>query len=170
MKKVLMLMAIAVLSTSAFAQNKNKEKETVVTKTSVTDNKGTEVSTKAVTQTKKQEIHVDADYPNQVNQTMVTTPVKVSTDVSYDFAGNRFRFLNQKDKDGYRLMTIKDNATQEEYAVIKPTSQNGYYILSKDGQSSFGYFNENGNFVVERYDPASDDVILDIYRLHMKDE
>ncbi len=91
-------------------------------------------------------------------------------DVNYGYNGNRFKFINQKDEDGYRLMTVKDNATQEEYAIIKPTSQNGYYIMSQDGKSSFGYFNANGNFVVERYDSKLGAIVSDVYKLEMKDD
>ncbi len=165
MKKILMIIALAAVTTG-FAQ-KNKEKETIVTKTSVTDNKGTEVATKSVTQTKKEAIDLKASDAGQVNQKMVVKPIETDTQVNYDFDGNRFRFLSQKDKDGYRLMTLKDNATQEEYAIIKPTSQNGYYILSKQGESSFGYFNEKGNFVVERYDPNTDTVVSEVFKLEM---
>src|SRR5690606_23737805 len=106
---------------------------------------------------------------NKVNQTVIMEPAEVNTTVSYDFEGERFQFINQEDREGYRLMTIKDNAQDKEYAIIKPTTQNGYYIISKDGKSSFGYFNDEGNFVVERYDEKADKVISDVYRLNKKD-
>ncbi len=157
--------------TTAFAQeNKNEKKETVVTKTAVKSEKGTEVSTKAVTNTEKQVITLADTDANQTNQTMVTEPAEISSDVNYGYDGNRFKFINQKDENGYRLMTVKDNATQEEYAIIKPTSQKGYYILSKDGTSSFGYFNTDGNFVVERYDATNDVMVSNIYKLEMNKE
>lgn len=154
--------------TSAFAQeNKNKEKETVVTKTTVTDNQGSKTASKAVSNTRKQSVSLSQEDKNKVNQQIVMSPVEVDTDVSYGFEGNRFQFLSQKDEEGYRLMTVRDNAKDEEYAIIKPTSQDGYYILSKEGKSSFGYFNEDGNFVVERYDPARDEIVSDVYKLQM---
>ncbi len=167
MKKILIVLALAAFTTGIAQENRNEKKETVVTKTAVKSEKGTEVSTKAVTQTQKQVIALDASEANQTNQSIQMEPVKVNTEVSYDYDGNRFKFLNQKDEDGYRLMTIKDNATQEEYAVIKPTSQNGYYIMSQQGKSSFGYFNADGNFVVERYDPDLDVIVSEIYKLEM---
>lgn len=170
MKRLLLIAALAAF-TGSFAQvNKNTEKETVVTKTAVTDSEGTKVATKAVTRTKKQALDLAESEAGEVNQSVVMDPVKVDTDVRYDFEGNRFQFLNQKDHEGYRLMTVKDNATNEEYAIIKPTSQNGYYIMSRDGKSSFGYFNTEGNFVVERYDPKLDVIVSDVYRLDMKSD
>jgi|TARA_R110000823_G_scaffold311448_1_gene437061 hypothetical protein len=172
MKKAMLLLAMVSFSVT-FAQvdkNTNTEKQTVVTKTSVTDDKGTDTATKAVTQTKKEVLSLKDSDANQTNQSVVMKPIEVDTDVTYDYEGNRFKFLNQKDEEGYRLMTIKDNATNEEYAVIKPTSQNGYYIMSQDGRSSFGYFNADGNFVVERYDAKTDAIISEVYKLNVKSD
>lgn len=167
MKKLIIVFALAAFS-SAFAQeNKNKEKQTVLTNTTVTDNKGSKTSTKTISNTKKQVIDLDKNDANKVNQNIVMKPIEVDTDVNYGFEGNRFQFISQEDKEGYRLMTVRDNAKQEEYAIIKPTSQNGYYILSKEGNSSFGYFNDDGNFVVERYDAKLDAIVNDVYKLEM---
>ncbi|MDP2687163.1 MAG: hypothetical protein Q8O62_08070 [Aequorivita sp.] len=167
MKKVLIVFALAAFTTGFAQENKNEKQETVVTKTAVKSEIGTDVSTKAVTKTEKQVITLADSDANQTNQTMVMEPTNVNTDVNYGYDGNRFKFISQKDENGYRLMTVKDNATHEEYAIIKPTSQQGYYILSKDGSSSFGYFNAEGNFVVERYDAEKDAIISDIYMLEM---
>ncbi len=169
MKQLILILALAVFS-SGFAQvNTNKKKETVVTKTAVKDNKGTEVSSKAVSISEQQKLKLQAANPNQTNQEVVMSPMEVDTDVTYGYEGNRFKFLSQKDEEGYRLMNVRDNATQEEYAIIKPTSQNGYYIYSQKGKTSFGYFNEDGNFVVESYDPQAKAVVSQIYKLQTQD-
>ncbi len=167
MKKVLIVFALAAFTTGFAQENKNQKQETVVTKTAVKSEKGIDVSTKAVTQTEKQVITLAENDANQTNQTMVMEPTKVNTDVNYGYDGNRFKFISQKDEVGYRLMTVKDNATQEEYAIIKPTSQEGYYILAKDGTSSFGYFNADGNFVVEHYDAEKEAIVSYVYKLEM---
>lgn len=168
MKKVLIIFALAAFTTGFAQENKNTKQETTVTKKSVKSDKGVDVSTKAVTKTEKQILSLEDVNANKTNQNVVMKPAEVDTDVSYGYDGNRFKFISQKDENGYRLMTVRDNATQEEYAIIKPTSQNGYYILSKDGTSSFGYFNADGNFVVERYDAKQDAVVSDVYKLDMK--
>lgn len=170
MKKTLLIIALAAFTAGFAQENKNKKTETTITKTAVKSEIGTEVSTKAVTQTQKQVLALDDSDSNQTNQSVVMMPAKINTEVSYGYDGNRFKFLSQKDKDGYRLMTVKDNATQDEYAIIKPTSQNGYYIMSRDGTSSFGYFNADGNFVVERYDANLDAIVSDVYKLQMKSD
>src|SRR5690554_2470517 len=162
MKKIALIFALAAFTTGFAQKNLNTQKETVITKTEVKDNKGTTESTKAVSIKKNQKVKLSAADVKKTNQNIVMTPVEVNTEVTYGYDGNRFQFLNQKDKEGYRLMTIKDNKTREEYAVIKPTSQNG--------QSSFGYFNEEGNFVVESYNPKTDAVEYQIYKMHLKDD
>ena len=172
MKKAILLLAMVSFSVT-FAQvdkNTNTQKQTVVTKTTVTDAKGTDTATKAVTQTKKEVLTLKDSDASQTNQSVVMKPIVVDTDVTYSYDGNRFKFLSQKDENGYRLMTIKDNATNEQYAVIKPTSQNGYYIMSQDGKSSFGYFNADGNFVVERYDAKTDAIVSEVYKLNVKSD
>lgn len=168
MRKLLLIFALAAFTTGFAQENTNTKKETVVTKKSVKSDLGVDVSTTAETKTEKQTINLDQSDANMTNQTMVMSPTQVDTDVNYSYDGNRFKFLNQKDEKGYRLMTVKDNATDQEYAIIKPSTQNGYYILSKDGTSSFGYFNKDGNFVVERYDAKLDAVVSDIYKMEMK--
>lgn len=156
--------------TSVFAQVKNTEKETLTSKTTVKDNEGTRISKKNVTTSKSQALQLSEDDANKVNQDMTLQPTQVNTEVSYDYDGNRFQFMNQKDKEGYRLMTIRDNAKNEEYAVIKPTSRNGFYIISKNGKSSFGHFNDEGNFVVESYDEKADKVVPTVYKLVQEKE
>ncbi|HLW31857.1 MAG TPA: hypothetical protein VKX40_06325 [Aequorivita sp.] len=167
MKKILLIFALAAFTTGFAQENKNKTSETVVTKTITTDSKGSDVKTQAVKETKEQVIALDASEANQTNQAIVMKPAEVDTEVTYGYDGNRFKFLSQKDEKGYRMMTVKDNKTQEEFAIVKPSTQNGYYILSQKGESSFGYFNADGNFVVERYDPKTDAIVSEIYRLQM---
>ncbi|WP_310991814.1 hypothetical protein [Aequorivita marina] len=167
MKKVLIVIALAAFTTGFAQKNKNTKKETVITKEAVKSTKGVDVSEKTKTVTSKQAMTLEDSDANKTNQNVVMKPIEVDTEVSYGYDGNRFQFINQKDEDGYRMMTVRDNASKEEYAIIKPTTQNGYYILSKDGTSSFGYFNEDGNFVVERYDAKNDAVVSDVYKLQM---
>lgn len=168
MKKLILIFALAAFTTGFAQENKNTKKETIVTKKSVKSDLGVDVSTKAETKTEKQTIKLDQAEANMTNQNMVMSPTEVDTDVNYSYDGNRFKFLNQKDEKGYRMMTVRDNATDQEYAIIKPSTQNGYYILSKDGTSSFGYFNADGNFVVESYNAATDAVEQIIYKMEMK--
>lgn len=167
MRKLMIIFALAAFTTGFAQDNKNTKKETMVTKKTSKNDKGVDVSSKSETKTEKQTLSLEKADANKTNQNVIMSPSEVDTDVSYGYEGNRFKFINQKDENGYRMMTVKDNATQEEYAIIKPSTQNGYYILSQDGTSSFGYFNEDGNFVVERYDAKQDAVVSDVYKMEM---
>ena len=88
-----MLLLAMVSFSVTFAQvdkNTNTQKQTVVTKTTVTDDKGTDTATKAVTQTKKEVLSLKDSDANQTNQSVVMKPIEVDTDVTYDYDGNPF--------------------------------------------------------------------------------
>lgn len=166
MKKFLILTAF-LIGVIGFAQErKNTESESVITRQTIKDNQGTKTLTKTESQTKNQRMRLAEEDRNKTNQTVIMDPIEVNTDISYDFDGNRFQFLSQEDKEGYRLMTVRDNVTDQEYALIKPSSQPGYYIISKEGQSSFGYFDEEGNFVIESYDSSKDRVVTEVFKIN----
>jgi|TARA_R100000306_G_scaffold33100_1_gene34534 hypothetical protein len=165
MKKILIVFALAAFTTAFAQENKNEKTETTTTKTYVKDSKGVDVKTKKVKKTKDQAVELKNDSADKTNFSTVMKDTEVKTDVSYGYNGNRYKFINQKDRDGYRLMTVQDQATQKEYAIIKPSSQNGYYIMSQDGDESFGYFNTEGDFVVEKYDDKNDVVVKNIYKI-----
>ncbi len=166
MKKVLMIFALAAFTTAFAQENKNEKTETVVTKTSVKDSKGTDVATKEVTKSEKQVVALNSNDANQTNQEVVPTPVQVNTDVNYSNDGRNYTF--QTAPVGYKMMT-SDAGAVKDYAIVRPSSQKGYYIMSQDGNSSFGYFNQNGDFVVEHYDAASDAIISTVYQLQVKE-
>lgn len=166
MKKFLILTAFLIGVTGFAQERKNTESESVITRQTIKDNQGTKTLTKTESQTKNQRMRLAEEDRNKTNQTVIMDPIEVNTDISYDFDGNRFQFLSQEDKEGYRLMTVRDNVTDKEYALIKPSSQPGYYIISKEGQSSFGYFDEEGNFVIESYDSSKDRVVTEVFKIN----
>ena len=163
-----MIIALAGFTTVFAQENKNEKKETVVTKTRVTDNKGVDVSTKEVTKTEKQVIALEGSDIAKTNQNIVMLPTEVNTDVNYSNNGVNYMFENQ-DK-GYKMLTQNDSETLDDFAIIRPSTQKGYYIMSQDGNNSFGYFNQNGNFVVESYDPVTDNVTSTIYKLEIQEK
>jgi len=99
MKKVLTIIALAAFTTVFAQDNKNKKQETITTKTAVKSEKGVDVSTKAVTKTQKQAISLSEKDANRTNQEMVVQPETINTEVNYGYEGNRFKFINQRDKD-----------------------------------------------------------------------
>lgn len=168
MKKIAFILALATFSMSYAQENKNEKKETVVTKTTVQNSKGEEVSTKAVTKTEEQVIALERSDANMTNQNITMLPTKVDTNVTYSNDGVDYSFEAQNK--GFKMMSRDDVNNSEDFAILRPSSQKGYYIMSQDGVSSFGYFNQNGNFVVESYDETSDSIVTTVYELQVKDK
>ncbi|OAB78116.1 hypothetical protein [Cochleicola gelatinilyticus] len=165
MKKIALIIAMGAFTVGFAQDNKNEMKKTEVVKTKVTTNKGTDVNTKSMTTTESQEIALKNSSMDRTNFETKMLPSKADTKISYSTSdGNRYMFKNQND--GYKMMMMKDN-TPNEYALLKPSTQNGYYIISNTEGNSFGYFNQDGNFIVEKYDPESDRVIITTFAADM---
>jgi hypothetical protein len=164
MKKILLIFALAAFVTGGFAQVENEKTETVVTKTTTSDSQGKAVKTKEVTKTEIQDKAL-TDFDGKHNFNTVMLPTEVNTDVDYDYDGVSYRF--RPVKPGYAIIDL--NRDDTEYARIYPSTQDGYYIYIKDGRSSLGYFNEDGDFVVEAYDPDNDGVMNYRYKIDLDD-
>lgn len=165
MKKILIVFALAGF-TSVFAQeNKSEQTETVTTKVKVKDNTGIHTDVKEVTRTETQPIKLDPKDAGKMDQDYDLGPTKVQTDVSYNSSDHNYIFENEKN--GYKVYDTKAG-DKKDFAILRPTSVKGYYIMSQEGDNAFGYFNENGSFVVERYNPSTDAVEKTIYKLEMQ--
>ncbi len=165
MKKVLMIFALAAFTTS-FAQVNNSEMtETVTTKVVVKDNQGVKVDTKEVTTKASQPIKLDPADAGKTDQDYYVGPTRIQTDVSYNSDTRSYMFENE-DK-GYKVYDYK-SGEKKDYAILRPTSQKGFYIMSQEGNNSFGYFNQDGDFVVENYNSATDSVEKTVYKIEMK--
>lgn len=161
MKQIMVILAI-IAFTSGFAQeNELKKSETTITKTTVVNDKGAEVSTKAVTDTEKQTITIQGQV-DRSNFNTTLTPVTSNSEVSYNNNGTNYTF--ESEDNGFKLMALVNNMPNE-YAIIRPSARDGYYICSQNGDNAISYFDANGNFVVESYDVENDAVISTIYKL-----
>lgn len=159
MKKIMILAALAIFSTG-IAQNTNEKEVKTTKKTVVTDSEGVDVKTKTVKTETNTDIALGKRTSSQ-NFNTVMRPTTVSTDVDYNYDGISYRFTPYG-KGYYLVDSTKDNA---KVARLYPTSQKGYYIYTQDGKNSFGYFNAEGDFVVESYDPDNDGVMNYIYKI-----
>ncbi|QNJ98653.1 hypothetical protein [Constantimarinum furrinae] len=169
MRKLILTALLLASGSMLFAQEtqtENEKKETTVTKTTVKDSKGVDVQTKEVTKTETQDMALK-NFDGTHNFDTQMLPTKVNTDVDFSNDGVTYRFA-PRETSGYNLMTYAENDVMTPYATLRPSSQAGYYILTQDGVSSFGYFNQNGNFVVESYDPESDSIVTTLYTLDVK--
>lgn len=167
MKKLMIVLALAAFTTTYAQETKNKNKKTTTTvvKTAVEDSDGVEVSTKEVTKTRSQKLALN-DFDGTHNFNTVMRPVNTSTDVDYYNDGVMYRFVPQDQ--GYYIVNTKTN--NKKFARVFPTSQKGYYIYSENGNNAFGYFNEDGDFVIESYDPDGDGVMNYVYKLNIDED
>ncbi len=172
MKKLALMIAVLVGGT-AFAQDtniENEQTETVVTKSTVKTDKGTDVSTKTETKTKTEDIALTTVKGNtgDVNYNYTMKPTEVDSETVYYHDGKAYRFTS--DEQNYAMVVVDKNDAIKPIATLRPSTQKGYYILTENGTSKFGYFNANGNFVVESYDPDNDTLVTTVYTINVTPE
>lgn len=174
--KTLLLSAIAFLfSINIEAQNTNLKTETTTTTRTKKDENGVHKTVKSEVTKEVQNIELEKERPHTVNiptkdsPVMVTTTTKITNpdgstrtvDVDrssyYEFNGNKYKL--DLDSSGY-LMTFGDSKP----ALLRKTSTNSYIYRLKD-KIAVGYFDTNGNLIIETYDDKSDKVSLEKFMI-----
>lgn len=168
MKKLIIIFALAAFTTgySQVDRNTNTQETTIVKKTYIDDGKGIDVETQKATISKQRQLALQNTDVNKTNYSVRMTPLTVNTDYEYSNNNNKYSFL--PNNDGYSLMEVQDNTINNEVAKLRPLGQKGYYLFSKDGETSVGYFNQYGNFVVESFDSENNTVSTTIFTLDEK--
>jgi hypothetical protein len=129
-----------------------------------------------VTTKKEQEIKTVQRKGNTPDGDKVETPVKVTKtiEISSDsdpFNGNTekivyYNYNDEKysftsDNDGF-LMTLPEN---DSYGQARKSASNHFYLMTISGHQGVGYFDSNGNFVVEYYDKDNDMMVMQSYEM-----
>jgi hypothetical protein len=174
--KTILIGALALLfSVQSQAQNKNVKSEVKTTVTTIKDSKGEQklVKTQEIKETQNIELK-DAD-SNALNKEIKQTPVQVTAitavtangvtnivDVDrsayYNYNGQKYQVSLAET--GYNMYL----PNKEKTAVLRKTSNNNY-IYSTKSKTSFGYFNADGNLVLESYDPETDKITSEIFEM-----
>ncbi|MHA3787822.1 hypothetical protein ACX0HA_06375 [Flavobacterium hauense] len=151
--------------------NKNVTEETKTTTVTVQNGSTPKTVTKTEKTSTQQNIELkDAESkklnkdvkptPTQVISTTTVSgtgvPTQVSSSSYYTMDNARYQFVT--DASGYRIST-PDNSN---YAIIRKAANNNYIYKTKD-RTSIGYFDTNGNFVVESYDDKTDGITIQTY-------
>jgi hypothetical protein len=175
MKTIALGMFAFLLSMELQAQNQNKQTETITTTTTVKDNKGERKLVKKEEIKEVQDIQLK-DVPEgtlntdiQPSATQVTATTKVSVDgqermidvdrsAYYSYNGEKYQVA--LDKVGYS-MTSSNNSKP---TYLRRTSTNNYIYKNND-KFSVGYFDANGNLVLETYDEKMDKMTVEVYSL-----
>ncbi len=175
MKTFIIGIAAALFCVNASAQNRNVTDVSKTTTTTIKDSEGEKQLVKTQNTKEVQNVELqDANSPalnkdvkpspvQVTSTTQVTMPdgttrtVDVDRSAYYSLGGSRYKV--SMDNSGYSL---NEGTTGKRAGVLRRTSNNNYIYRSKD-KTSFGYFDANGNLVLETYDDKSDKVIVETY-------
>lgn len=169
------LLAI-VFSANSFAQNTNIQQEVKTTTTTIKDSDGEKKIIKKEKIQEVQDIELKDAESKALNKEMKETPVKVTstTEVTVDGVtrtvdvdrsayylgdnGNKYQVAT--DKTGYSV-TIPNT---KKPALLRRTSNDNYIFVNK-GKTSVGYFDKDGNLILETYDEKTDKMQLEKFIL-----
>ncbi|MDI5888062.1 MULTISPECIES: hypothetical protein [Flavobacterium] len=173
MKTLILGMVAFLFSVNIQAQNKNVKSEIKTTVTTVKNSDGQKKSVKTQEVKEIQKIELKDAESNALNKERKETPVEVTAITSitangvtnivdvdrsayYDLNGQKYEV--KLAESGYTI--YQPNA--EKAAVLRKTSNNNYIYSSKN-KTSYGYFDANGNLVLESYDDKTDKITVETF-------
>ena len=159
---------------SIVGQNKNVKDETKTTTTTVKDSKGEKTYVKKENTREVQKIELKNQDPKNINMDLKDSPivVKTSTTITNPDGSTRTVYLDRSgyyvysnkkyhlslDSKGYRV----HSEDQKEEAFLRKTSTNSFIYRDKN-KSAIGYFDVEGNLILETYDANSDTISFEKY-------
>jgi len=177
MKSLIIGITFLFSSTVVLSQNTNVKDETKTTTTTVVDSKGKKTYVKKENTREVQNIELKDQDPKNINMDMKETPVMVKTTTTItnpdgttrtvDIDRSAYYLLNGKkynvslDTNGYRILS----EDLKEEAFLRKTSTNSFIYRNKD-KTAIGYFDIEGNLVLETYDPKTDTVTYEKYKVN----
>lgn len=173
MKTIILGIAVFLFTVNIQAQNKNVKSEVKTTVTTVKNSDGQKKSVKTQEVKEIQKIELKDAESNALNKERKETPVEVTAITSitangvtnivdvdrsayYDLNGEKYDV--KLAESGYTI--YQPNA--EKAAVLRKTSNNNYIYSSKN-KTSYGYFDANGNLVLESYDDKTDKITVETF-------
>lgn len=156
------------------AQNTNVTETSKTTVTTVKDSEGEKKLVRTQNTSETQNIQFQNAESNELNKDQVATPVQVTSttkitapdgttrivDVDrsayYTFGDRKYQVA--VDNIGYTIMDENEKA-----GVLRQLSNNTYIYKTKDG-TSVGYFDQDGNLILNTYDDKTDNVRTEIYK------
>jgi len=176
MKTIFLGLLAIVFSANCFAQNTNIQQEVKTTTRTIKDSDGEKKIIKKEKIQEVQDIEFKDAESKKINKEMEETPVKVTatTEVTVDgvtrtvdidrsayyLDSNRAKYQVVIDKSGYSM--ILPNTKQP--ALLRRTSNDNYIYVNK-GNVSVGYFDKDGNLILETYDQKTDKIQLEKFIL-----
>ena len=179
MKNLILTIALVSAANIINAQTVNNQVESTTTIKTVKDSDGEHKTIKNQEKKAVQTIELKTENPNTLNIEMKETPVQsltttsitnpdgstrtVDTDRSsyYELDGKKFQVA--LDASGYTIL----DPTTKKTALLRKTSTNSYIYRNKN-KMAIGYFDTNGNLILETYDDKSDKVSTETYTVVKK--
>lgn len=173
MKTTFVTITILLVSSVIYSQNKNVKDETKTTTTTIKTNDGDKKYVKTENVKEVQIVELKEEKPNTLNietkdspvtvtsTTKITNPdgttrtVDVDRSSYYEYNGKKYKV--NLDAYGY-TMTYDDSKP----ALLRKTSTNSYIYRLKE-KIAIGYFDTDGNLILETYDDKSDKVTIEKY-------
>ncbi|TYB76264.1 hypothetical protein [Bizionia myxarmorum] len=173
--KTILYVGLFLISSSLLAQEKSRDMSQETETKTVRIDDGRKVVEKKVktTTTEENEVRLSEEDVNKVDQERIisdsdkkiTQTIEIDNDVD-PFYDSEIESMNyQQDGKNYRFVRTTagfDIATPESKAnygsAIKSTNSNEY-VIKMNEFSGTGYFNSDGNFVIEYYDKERDALI-----------
>lgn len=176
MKTIFLGMAAFLFTVASQAQNQNVTGVTKTTVTTVKDSDGQKTQVKKQDVQEIQNIELKDANSNTLNKEVKTTPVQVTSvtqitnpdgstrtvdmDRSSYYESNGQKYKVSLDAAGYTIRS--DQNTKP--ALLRKTSTNSYIYRTRN-KTAIGYFDTNGNLVIETYDDKSDKVMVETYKV-----
>lgn len=173
MKNLVFGILIILFSINSQAQKKNVKSEVQTTVITVSDSDGEKKTVKTQEVLEVQKIEVKDANSNVLNKEIKETPVQVikttkitengitkviDIDRSAYYNLNGVKYQVVADEKGYTVFFPEGTKA----AILRKTSNNNYIYKTKD-KTSFVYFDDNGNLILETYDTDTDKVTVTKY-------
>lgn len=179
MKNTILALALLLSITLIAQENPREVKQETEVKT-ITVNDGEKISEKKVKVVTREESDVELDENDlkKVNQNRVESNIKVEKTVlvdnddddTYDtitketyYIIGEEKYLFTPKKRGFEIAFNNDKDKFIKTGKAWNSSANDYYIVNGNMHSGIGYFDANGNFVVEYYNKDTDQVEVKRY-------
>ncbi|WP_417360009.1 hypothetical protein [Galbibacter sp.] len=172
MKKLVLSSVLVLSMTFGFAQNKDVLEETVTKTKTVVDNQGAEKVSKSMVVRQEQAVELSQEDQNKINQSRVDSSMKVTThqivvegdskvmlDKKATFICNGSECDFTPQDDGFTIASLDD----AELNATTYVSSNKNFIVETEKGNGVGYFDKDGNFVLEYYDKSTNELIKRIY-------
>lgn len=172
-KTVFLMLLVFLFSIKVVAQNTNSQTETKTTTSTLKDSNGEHKTVKNEVINRTQKIEYGQEQPNSINIPTIDSPISVTrtTTITNPDGSTRTVDIDRSSyyvSDGsiYKLALdasgyILTNGNFEP-SLLRKTSTNSY-IYKSNNQIAIGYFDLEGNLIIENYDNQSDKVIIKKY-------